>query len=96
MFEVRGFVGDVPYALRADADHSGPDGVVIASAPRIALDRLRAREGESVLATVTGPSVLVSVNDVGGVLAGLCAFTQVTDVLGDAPQLAPSEEGVIY
>lgn len=90
MFEVRGYVKGVPYVLRADAEHTGPDGVVIACAPRTALNMLAVHEGERVMATATGPVVVVSLKDTRGVLAGLYAFTEVTSVHGDPPQLAPS------
>lgn len=84
MFTVQGYVDGVSYAVEIDPTADEDD--VVNGSPS-AIGVLHAYEGEPLLVTPTGPTVIASVTDPAGILASLRAFTEVTSVEGDAPDL---------
>lgn len=101
MFDVEGYVDQVSYVVRVGGDPAARSGRMeragIALGTGRVIDVLRRNVGRRVLVTPTGPEVIGSTATPEGVLAMLTAYTEVTSVTGDAPQLIPpAEDGVVY
>ena len=102
MFQVKGYIDGVSYAVRY-GDESGETPPRMERAGKVlgsgrAIDVLRQNVGVPVLVTPTGPTVIGSLATPAGVLAVLTARTEVTAVTGDdVPELVPAgEPGVVY
>ena len=90
MFEVRGYINSVSYAVRV-ADNGE---VTATGRARTLLDLVN---GESVALSPTGPFVVADTGTPEGILAALHVHTQVTSVTGDPPQIMPaSDPSVVY
>jgi len=90
MFEVRGYINSVSYAVRV-ADNGE---VTATGRARTLLDLVN---GESVALSPTGPFVIADTATPEGILGVLHVRTQVTSVTGDPPQIMPpSDPSVVY
>jgi hypothetical protein len=100
MFTVSGALDGVPYRVGVypgEPDEVAATGCVAGSAAVRLL--LIVNTGRKVAVTPTGPFVTVDPADPYAVLAALYALTTVVkidDPDGEAPQVLPSDDGVIY
>jgi hypothetical protein len=91
MFTVLGSVNGVAYRLDVGAtrdEHAGSPA---------ALATLQGAEGQTVLATPTGPAYELNLDDPASVLAALMALTDVVSVGDGAPAILPAvDPTVVY
>jgi hypothetical protein len=92
MFLVNGRSDDVAYRVQVDATADEP----VIGSTRIQ-DMLASGEGETVAVTVTGPFLTLDLSDEASVLGALMAWTTVTDVTGNPPEVIPPDvAGAVY
>lgn len=96
MFTVIGYLDGIPYTLAVD----GPihEGGVMAGSPNV-LRLLATRDGETYLATPTGPSGTLDIMDPASILGALCGWTEVRAVTGEPPDILNGQRnqpGVVY
>lgn len=99
MFDVQGYADGVAYTVRVDTanvDSGNPDASPIAGSP-IVRSILAEREGEIVTVSPVGPYLELDLTDETSILGALMAWTDVTQVEGDAPEVFPPDvAGAVY
>lgn len=93
MFRVQGWNGGVAYQVTIDTTNT--DEPVRGSFGVEGL--LAEREGETATVTPTGPYLTLDLTNEASVLGALMAWTKVTQVTGEAPQVIPPDvAGAVY
>lgn len=99
MFTVTGHIDGVPYGVDVgvEATDDTPERFGVAYGSPNAIAAVRTLDGTPVLATPTGPELVVSRIDPASILAALMFATTVGDVSGDEmPSFAVPGPGLIY
>jgi hypothetical protein len=98
VYTVEGFLPDGgPYAVAVGTGQGNDLGDIAIAGDDPAVALLLAHEGETFAVTPTGPISTLSLADHTSVLAALHAFTTVTAVKGDPPDVfGPIRPGVVH
>jgi hypothetical protein len=89
-----GYHEGVTYSLVADTEQTDPLRGIITQAPAEVITAVEALSGQPVELHATGPTVLVGLGTVDGLVAGLVAATEVVSIIdGDGVDLLAEPDG---